>query len=142
MHVQSCCFANLNLLLLYRSLCRRRRRCLSSLMSLADVGVTNRRPSSDSELISRMEMRLLACVTRGPSRKPYQTVSTVHLILGILRTDLWSQGSLVDYLTESKLMVTRLVLLKEESALIQLNFLTLICTLAGLCSGTTTASLQ
>ena len=26
MHVQSCCFANLNLLLFYRSLCRRRRR--------------------------------------------------------------------------------------------------------------------
>ena len=32
-HVQSCCFANLNLLLFYRSLCRRRRRCLSSLIS-------------------------------------------------------------------------------------------------------------
>ena len=33
-HVQSCCFANLNLLLFYRSRCRRRRRrrCLSSLM--------------------------------------------------------------------------------------------------------------
>ena len=89
-----------------------------------DVGVTNRRPSSDSELISHMEMRLLARVTGGPSRKPYQTISTVHLILGVLRTDLWSQGSLVDYLTESKLMVTRLVLLKEESTLIQLNFLT------------------
>ena len=38
-------------------------------------------------------MRLLACVTRGPSREPYQTVSTVYFILlGILRTDLWSQG--------------------------------------------------
>ena len=38
-------------------------------------------------------MRLLACVTRGPSREPYQTVSTVYfLLLGILRTDLWSQG--------------------------------------------------
>ena len=46
----------------------------------ADVGVTNRRPSSDSELISRMEMRLLACVTGGPSRDPYQTVSTVFHI--------------------------------------------------------------
>ena len=119
----------------------------SSLLKLpnqppVDVGVTNRRPSSDSELISHMEMRLLARVTGGPSRKPYQTISTVHLILGVLRTDLWSQGSLVDYLTESKLMVTRLVLLKEESTLIQLNFLTLICTLAGHCSGTTTASLQ
>ena len=34
MHVQSCCFANLNLLLFCRSRCRRRRRrrCLSSLM--------------------------------------------------------------------------------------------------------------
>ena len=29
-----------------------------------DVGVTNQRPSSDSELISRMGIRLLACVTR------------------------------------------------------------------------------
>ena len=32
MHVQSCCFANLNLLLFCRSRCRRRRRCLSSLV--------------------------------------------------------------------------------------------------------------
>ena len=32
MHVQSCCFANLNLLLFCRSRCRRRRRCLSSLI--------------------------------------------------------------------------------------------------------------
>ena len=31
MHVQSCCFTNLNLLLFCRSRCRRRRRCLSSL---------------------------------------------------------------------------------------------------------------
>ena len=30
MHVQSRCFSNLNLLLFYRSRCRRRRRCLSS----------------------------------------------------------------------------------------------------------------
>ena len=57
------------------------------------MGVTNRRPTSNSELISRMEMSLLACVTRGPSREPYQTVSMVCFILGILRTDLWSQGS-------------------------------------------------
>ena len=33
MHVQSCCFASLILLLFCRSRCRRRRRCLSSLMS-------------------------------------------------------------------------------------------------------------
>ena len=39
----------------------------------ADVGVTNRQPSSNSELIFRMEMRLLACLTRGSSREPYQT---------------------------------------------------------------------
>ena len=32
MHVQSCCFANLNLFLFCRSRCRPRRRCLSSLM--------------------------------------------------------------------------------------------------------------
>ena len=43
------------------------------------MGVTNRRPSSDSELISRMEMRFLACVTRGPSRDPYQTVSRKNI---------------------------------------------------------------
>ena len=34
MPMQSCCFANLNLLLFCRSRCRRRRRCLSSLLSL------------------------------------------------------------------------------------------------------------
>ena len=33
MHVQSCCFASLNLLFFCRSRCRRRRRCLSSLLS-------------------------------------------------------------------------------------------------------------
>ena len=32
----------------------------------------------------------LTCATRGPSREPYQTISTVYFILGILRTDLWS----------------------------------------------------
>ena len=36
MHVQSCCFANINLLLLCRSRCRRRRRCLSSLLLVQD----------------------------------------------------------------------------------------------------------
>ena len=51
--------------------------------SVSEVGVTNGRPSSDSELISCMEMRLLACVTRDPSLEPYQTVSTVYFILGI-----------------------------------------------------------
>ena len=34
MHAQCCCFANLNLLLFCRSRCRRRCRCLSSLMTL------------------------------------------------------------------------------------------------------------
>ena len=29
----------------------------------------------------------------SPSGEPYQTVSTVYFILGILRTDLWSQSS-------------------------------------------------
>ena len=38
-------------------------------------------------------MRLLACFNRGPSPKPYQTISTVYFILDILRTDLWSQGT-------------------------------------------------
>ena len=31
-------------------------------------------------------------MTRVPSREPYQTVSTVYFLLGIMRTDLWSQG--------------------------------------------------
>ena len=34
----------------------------------------------------------LTCATRGRSREPYQTISTVYFILGILRTDLWSLG--------------------------------------------------
>ena len=34
MHVQSCCFASINLLLFSCSLCRRRRRCLSSLTNM------------------------------------------------------------------------------------------------------------
>ena len=34
MHVQSCCFTNRTLSLFWRSRCRRRRRCLSSLLSL------------------------------------------------------------------------------------------------------------
>ena len=29
----------------------------------------------------------------APFRQPYQTVSSVYFILGILRTDLWSQGT-------------------------------------------------
>ena len=33
MHVQSCCFANVNLLLFCRPRCRRRRRCLSSVIT-------------------------------------------------------------------------------------------------------------
>ena len=49
-----------------------------------DEGVTNRRPSSHSELISRMEMRLLVCVTRGPSREPLVTASTVYFMNGPL----------------------------------------------------------
>ena len=43
-----------------------------------DEGVTNWRPSSDSELIARMEMRLLDCVTRGPSREPYRKHGLFH----------------------------------------------------------------
>ena len=46
MHVQSCCFASLNLLLFCRSRCRRRRRrcCLSSLMLTvgSDVSIQGR----------------------------------------------------------------------------------------------------
>ena len=35
LHVQSCCFANLTLLLFFRPQCRRRSRCLNSLIRLA-----------------------------------------------------------------------------------------------------------
>ena len=38
MHVQSCCFANINLLLFCRSRCRRRRLCLSSLWCPREAG--------------------------------------------------------------------------------------------------------
>ena len=41
MHVQSCCFANLNLLLFFRSRCRLRRRCLSTLIPTAFRGSVN-----------------------------------------------------------------------------------------------------
>ena len=37
MNEQSCCFANLDLLLFYRSPCRRRRRCLSSITSAVSM---------------------------------------------------------------------------------------------------------
>ena len=49
MHVQSCCFANLNLLRYCRSLRRRRRRCLSSL--LTNPLVTSLRQKSELRLI-------------------------------------------------------------------------------------------
>ena len=41
MHVQSCCFANLNLLVFCRSCCRLRRCCLSSLIVLTQLRGTN-----------------------------------------------------------------------------------------------------
>ena len=41
MHVLSCCFANLNLLLFFRSRCRLRRRCLSTLVPAAFRGSVN-----------------------------------------------------------------------------------------------------
>ena len=36
-HVQSCCLSYLNLMLFYRSRCRRRRRCLSSLLNIYEM---------------------------------------------------------------------------------------------------------
>ena len=32
---------------------------------------------------------------KRPSREPYQTVSTVYFIQGIIRTDFWRQGNVV-----------------------------------------------
>ena len=36
-----------------------------------------------------------ARIAESPSREPYRTVRTVYFILGILRTDLWSQSKLI-----------------------------------------------
>ena len=36
---------------------------------------------------------LYQLTTTHPSREPYQTANAVYFILGILRTDLWSQGT-------------------------------------------------
>ena len=69
--------------------------CCYSINSPADIEVTNWWPLSDSELISRREMRLLACVTKGPSEEPYHTVSTVYLILGIWER---TSGARVDHI--------------------------------------------
>ena len=46
------------------------------------MGVANRRPSSDTELTSPTEMRLLASLIRGPFLEPYQTRKHVlfHII--------------------------------------------------------------
>ena len=49
MYAQTCCFANLNLLLFCRSRCRRRRRCLSSLMDTEKA--------KESVRIKRVEFR-------------------------------------------------------------------------------------
>ena len=38
-------------------------------------------------------VRLILGEISAPSREPYQTVSAVYFILGILITDLWSQGT-------------------------------------------------
>ena len=45
MHVQSCCFANLTLLLFCRCRCRHRRHCLSSLMCKKERGALETLPS-------------------------------------------------------------------------------------------------
>ena len=55
-----------------------------------------RRPSSDSELISRMKMWVLACVTRGPSQEPYQTVSTVYFIIRYFENGPLKPGVAID----------------------------------------------
>ena len=45
-HVQSCCLSYLNLMLFYRSRCRRRRRCLRSLLGSLSSDVFERRTST------------------------------------------------------------------------------------------------
>ena len=66
MHVQSCCFGDINLLLVTSSLCRRRRGCLSSLLVVIKKfcyhgNVTSHFPQlkitfRDFRLLARMEM--------------------------------------------------------------------------------------
>ena len=93
------------------------------------MGVTNRRPSSDSELISRMEMRFLACVTRGPSRDPYQTVSRKNIegggVLGQTRPNHTLlnlvEGTFLVLLAVSRAELQRSVLKKPCSHLLSLR---------------------
>ena len=48
-HVQSCCFARLNPLLFCRSRCRRRRRCLSSIVTMAETMSNENDNDNDSD---------------------------------------------------------------------------------------------
>ena len=58
--------------------------------------------------------RALAPRVRGPSREPYQTVSMVYFILGLLRTDLWSKGILFAKVTNFFLKRKRISFLSNS----------------------------
>ena len=77
MHLQSCCFANLNLLFFCRSRWRRRRRCLSSLKALwlhhhyvisISIGSTNERKEASTN--ERQEITQLFLKTWRQRRSP------------------------------------------------------------------------
>ena len=61
MHVQSCCFANLNLLLFCRSRCRHRRRCLSSLIDKTERRISFSRLMYELVLSFSSALSLLCC---------------------------------------------------------------------------------
>ena len=75
MHVQSCCFPNLNLLLFCRSRCRRRRRCLSSLVasasSCAVLPGASRHPRLRLETELNLQWRIQGRGLGGPGPPPY-----------------------------------------------------------------------
>ena len=68
MPVQSCCFANLNLLLFCRTRCRHRRRCLSSLITIAE-GFTNSCPWWMFYFISPVQVLMVMHPINNASRQ-------------------------------------------------------------------------
>ena len=60
-HAQSCCFANLNPLLFCRSRCRRRRRCLSSLIDKTERRISFSRLMYELVLSFSSALSLLCC---------------------------------------------------------------------------------
>ena len=73
---------------------------LSILKARGEAASTKREAPREKSNLWSQELRVsflcnfrIIYLTVKPSPEPYQTVSMVYFILGILRTDLWSQGS-------------------------------------------------